>query len=1112
MMKIKILFTAILLAILFNTANSQTWTHHFGNQIFYEVDVDTNNTLWAASEFGLYKFDGAIWTQYNSNTPALSHLLNNDCNSVFVDNQSHIWAGFEYGDIIEFDGDSTWKAHEVPLSTIEAITQDQYGNIWVGGSGNRVYKYDGIRWTQQSYNTSTVFSLEFDASNNLWVGSIHGLHKYSHDSIWTTYNNGNSPLTDDWIESLKRGNNDDIWIGSRDGLFLFDGSNWTRYDSSIPGINDDSFDYIDIDKDSVMWLAKGSRYFTHNTNNTWTSHDIYTSPYYFLSTESVVVDYNGDKFIATQKGVIKYDNNGAGPREFLNIAPTSYLCNGSSIRLAVNIPNATSVWQDGSTNGSFMVTQPGTYWVTVNSNGQIYKDTVSIDSYPLYNFTDTFTICAGDSFTFHDGTVIYNLVNPVNHVNNFQSYNGCDSTVTSYINVLTVDTSVIVAGTLLSSNNSNSTYQWLDCNDDYAPIPTMTSQYYNATNDGSYAVEINSNGCIDTSACNPIILPTCTQNYLNQTHKIVTSDRTTSYGKFGFDIVMDGNYAVSSSIQYSSAYVLKKDGNNRWNETAILKHTDWLPNDRFGSSLGIDGDFIVVGAEYEDQDTIGSNTLTNSGSAYIFKRDTGESWVQTQKITPLVRTQMTRFGTGVAIQGNTIAVGATWECNDANGNNWLNISGAVYIYRLDTITEIWNQVQIVVASDRTANAFFGNTVALDGDFLIVGASKEDADAAGGNILNDAGAVYVYKYNGSSYVETQKLVASDRNQNDLFGHKIDIDNNSIVISAHWEDENDLGSDSLDNAGSAYIFERDTITGIWSEFDKISASDRTRNDNFGTSVSIKDNLLLIGSKYGGEDTSLPGVNLWPGRAYLYEKSTTSWQERQIVVSNDIYHHDGFGSAVALETNYALIGASEEDDDKYGVNTIISAGSVYGFDMCAPCLATSSFNWYPDSSAIYGIIVNNTASGNITSYFWDFGDGNSSSQPYPQHTYNNAGTYNLCLTVTDGNGCANSFCDTLSVFNKTGTLTINVVDPLVTELDEKITVLEDIWIYPNPTSKLLTIIINQLNINEISIVDITGKTLKTIMTDFGVVDVSNLTNGIYFIKIITDEGTITKKFVKQ
>jgi hypothetical protein len=70
----------------------------------------------------------------------------------------------------------------------------------------------------------------------------------------------------------------------------------------------------------------------------------------------------------------------------------------------------------------------------------------------------------------------------------------------------------------------------------------------------------------------------------------------------------------------------------------------------------------------------------------------------------------------------------------------------------------------------------------------------------------------------------------------------------------------------------------------------------------------------------------------------------------------------------------------------------------------------------------------------------------------------------------------------------------------------------IYPNPTSHQLSIISNQLNINEINIVDITGKSIKRIKTDFDLVDVSNLTNGIYFIQLITEERTITKKFVKH
>ncbi|PCJ23989.1 MAG: hypothetical protein COA97_10655 [Flavobacteriales bacterium] len=1116
-MKIKSLFTALLIIVLFNTSYSQTWNVYHNPKFFHEIAIDTANNVWSACEDGLYKYDGTTWSIYNLGNSPLNPLCYSQAYSVFIDNKSNIWTGFVDGYLIKFDGVSTWTNDtDLGSGDIKAINQDKFGNIWVGGPNMFIRKFDGVTWTFPNISFTGIFAIEVDEDNNVWIGTSSGLIRYGNDSTWTTYNTSNSGISNNWVQTIKQGTDDDLWVGTRDGINIFDkNTTWQSYNSSNSGLYDDRVNGIDIDTDSIEWVSNHPASIGKFENGIWTSIFFNTFPPFIVYTPSIAIDLNGNKWVATQDGIAKYDDSGAGPFMHLNIGNNERLCQGDSIRLNVNIPNSTSVWQDGSTNNSFMVTQSGIYWVTVNSNGQVYTDTVSINSYPLYSFTDTFSVCAGDSFVFHDGTVTQNLVSQVSHVNNFQSFDGCDSVVTSFVNVITVNVNVSVSGTLLSANSANSTYQWLDCNDGYTSIPFQTSQYYNANNDGSYAVQIIVNGCTDTSACSSIVIGACAQNYLNETHKIVTSDRATSYGEFGFAIDIDGDYAISSSIEYSSAYILKKDGNNRWSETQILKHLDWLPWDRFGSAVAIEGNYVIVGAEYEDEDILGNNPLTNSGSAYIFKHDTGETWVQTQKLTPLIRQQMARFGTAVSMNGNTIAIGATWESYDAAGGNWLDIAGAVYIFTLDTITGIWSETQKIVASDRAAYSFFGNAVALDGTLLMIGASKEDRDAAGANILKDAGAVYIFEYNGGSFVEIQKVAASDRNIEDLFGQKIAVDKNYMAISAHWDDENDLGLDSLTNAGSAYVFERDTISGVWSEFDKISASDRTKNDNFASSLSIKDDFLLVGALYGGTDNWAPGAIMQSGRAYLFQKSTSDWQERQIITAKDMASDDKFGSAVALETDYALIGAITEDEDKYGSNTQTSAGSVYGFDICPPCLATASFYTYVDTTGQYGVIVMNTSVGNNPSYLWGFGDGTTSTQPYPQHTYSSPGTYNLCLTVTDVNNCSNYFCDTITI---TSPITINITSPLITNIQQELIQesSNQFIAYPNPTSEILTV---DLGISYLSVLAIINNVLGETLTTHRVnnksvinLNLSSLTPGVYFINIIAGDKNSVFKIVKK
>ena len=130
--------------------------------------------------------------------------------------------------------------------------------------------------------------------------------------------------------------------------------------------------------------------------------------------------------------------------------------------------------------------------------------------------------------------------------------------------------------------------------------------------------------------------------------------------------------------------------------------------------------------------------------------------------------------------------------------------------------------------------------------------------------------------------------------------------------------------------------------------------------------------------------------------------------------------------------------------------------------------------------------------------------------------AGSYYLCLTIDDGNGCTDMYCDSIGkngvIFNKAGGFTINVIGTsIITELDNNIDLNSKVNIYPNPTSNHISID-TELNISEINIIDITGKIVMITKENTNTINIVNLSDGIYFIKLTTDERIITKKFVKQ
>ena len=241
--------------------------------------------------------------------------------------------------------------------------------------------------------------------------------------------------------------------------------------------------------------------------------------------------------------------------------------------------------------------------------------------------------------------------------------------------------------------------------------------------------------------------------------KVVNSDRWVS-DRFGYSISTDGVYAIVGARlededaggannvgQAGSAYLFEKDSSGVWVQVQKVVAPDRLGGDEFGRSVSISGDYAIVGAQYEDEDSIEANTLINSGSAYLFERDSG-SWNLAQKIVASDRASFAEFAQSVAISGDYVIVGAWWEEKDAAGANPLSFSGAAYVFERDGGGN-WNQVQKLVASDRELGDEFGHSVTINGTYAVVGALRDDEDAAGANPLMDAGSAYIFEYCGTS---------------------------------------------------------------------------------------------------------------------------------------------------------------------------------------------------------------------------------------------------------------------------------------------------------------------------------------------------------------------------
>ena len=265
-----------------------------------------------------------------------------------------------------------------------------------------------------------------------------------------------------------------------------------------------------------------------------------------------------------------------------------------------------------------------------------------------------------------------------------------------------------------------------------------------------------------------------------------------------------------------------------------------MEGDKFGYSVAVDGDIAVVGA-YRD----GENG-DESGAAYVFTRNAGVVWDAGVKLTASDGAPYDNFGISVAVDGNTLVIGASGD--DDNGAD----SGSVYVFTRDPDSRVWSQAAKLTASEGEALDYFGQSVAVSGDTVLVGApfdDREETDTV--TALEDSGSVYVFtkptseggwsdwnnlpqtaaneNYDDKDAL-TARLSASDAADDDNFGTSVALDGDTAVIGAPGADDNDNGIDS----GSAYVFTRND-QGNWDAGVELTADDGKPGDSFGVSVN-------------------------------------------------------------------------------------------------------------------------------------------------------------------------------------------------------------------------------------------------------------------------------------
>ncbi len=438
-----------------------------------------------------------------------------------------------------------------------------------------------------------------------------------------------------------------------------------------------------------------------------------------------------------------------------------------------------------------------------------------------------------------------------------------------------------------------------------------------------------------------------------------------AYGEASNASGVGGNQADNSANWSGAAYVFVKGGGGTWSQQAYLKASNTDADDYFGSSVAVSGDTVVVGAWQEDSSATGvngnqaDNSAAQSGAAYVFVRDGASVWSQQAYLKASNTDADDQLGRSVAVSGDTVVVGAYGEDSNAagvNGNqadNSASFSGAAYVFVRDGVG-VWSQQAYLKASNNTGGSdYFGRSVSVSGDTVVVGAQNEDSNAAGvngnqaDNSAHNSGAAYVFVRDGGGVWSQQAyLKASNTDADDQFGISVAVYGDTVVVGALGEESSATGvngnqaDNSASRAGAAYVFVRDGAS-VWSQQAYLKASNTGAIDYFGYSVAVSGDTVVVGAY--SEDSNATGVNgngadnslLFPGAAYVFVRDGAGiWSQQAYLKASNTGTRDQFGISVAVSGDTVVVGARWEDSNATGVNgnqannSAANSGAAYVF----------------------------------------------------------------------------------------------------------------------------------------------------------------------------------------
>jgi hypothetical protein len=446
-----------------------------------------------------------------------------------------------------------------------------------------------------------------------------------------------------------------------------------------------------------------------------------------------------------------------------------------------------------------------------------------------------------------------------------------------------------------------------------------------------------------------------------------------------------------------------------WVNEAYLKAPNADAGDYFGYSVSISGDTIVVGAPREDsnQTTITNglstggnnpNSLSDQGAAYVFRR-TGTLWANEAYLKAPNADIGDQFGYFVSISGDTIVVGANQEDSnqttitnglatggnnpDSNANH-----GAAYVFR--RTGSIWTNEAYLKAPNADAGDFFGYSVSISGDTIVVGANQEDSNQTtitngtqtiNGTGATNSGAAYVFRRTGTTWENEAYLKAPNSEGFDQFGSSVSISGDTIVVGSRLENSNQttitngtltISGTGASGSGAVYVFKRNGTT--WANEAYLKAPNAESSDIFGHSLSISGDTIVVGAYFeDSNQTTITNGTLTingtgandSGAAYVFRRVGSTWINEAYLKAPNADAGDFFGESVSISGNTIVVGATRDDSNQTtitnGTLTIngigaSDSGAAYVFSRTGSTWLNESYLKAPNAGASdqFGISV--------------------------------------------------------------------------------------------------------------------------------------------------------------